>query len=71
MPEKPAPNPADHAEDFARRYADELELVAGELMLNLGLPDHQIGALDHERGSEHHCFFPRSARVAPSATPGR
>ena len=29
MPEKPPPDPAGHAEDFARRYAHELDYLTG------------------------------------------
>jgi hypothetical protein len=58
MTERPPSDPADHAEDFSRRYAQELDILAGQVMLDLGLPDSQIGARDPDRGRAHHCFFP-------------
>jgi hypothetical protein len=58
MPERPHPDPAAHAQDFSRRHAEELDIVAGQAMLDLGLSDHRMGARDPERGLEHHCFFP-------------
>ncbi len=58
MLEIPA-DPAEHAADFASRYADDLEIVAGQAMLDLGLSDAQMGPRDAERGLEHHCFFPQ------------
>lgn len=58
MPDPPPPDPAAHAEDFAHRYAEDLEIAAGQAMLDLGLTNHQMGARDPDRGSEHHCFFP-------------
>jgi hypothetical protein len=58
MTEKPLTDPADHAEEFSRRYADDLDIVAGQAMLDLGLTNHQMGARDPDRRSEHHAFFP-------------
>jgi len=58
MPEKPPSDPAEHAQDFSRRYAEDLDIVAGQAMLDLGLTNHQMGARDPDRMSEHHCFFP-------------
>lgn len=55
---KPPPNPADHAQEFSRRYAEDLDIVAGQAMLDLGLSDSQMGGRDPDRGGEHHSFFP-------------
>jgi hypothetical protein len=52
------PTPADHAEDFSRRYAEDLDIVAGQTMMDRGIPDNKMGARDHTRGSEIHSFFP-------------
>ena len=49
---------ADHAEDFSRRYADAFDIVAGQAMMDLGIPDDKMGAHDHTRRSEIHSFFP-------------
>lgn len=56
--DRPPPDPADHAEDFARRYAADLDIVAGQVFLDLGLQDDRMGARDPDRNSEHHSFFP-------------
>jgi len=58
MTERPPSDPADHAEDFSRRYAEDLEIVAGQAMMDLGIADDQLGARDHTRNSEIHSFFP-------------
>jgi hypothetical protein len=58
MTERPPSNPGDHAQDFSRRYAEDLEIVAGQAMMDRGLPDDQMGARDHTRNSEIHSFFP-------------
>jgi len=68
MPDKPPSDPADHAEDFSRRYAEDLDIVAGQVMLDLKIPDNQMGARDPDRNSEHHCFFP-SERTGGSVSP--
>lgn len=59
MTDKPPTDPADHAEDFSRRYSEDLDIVAGQAMLDLDLADDQMGARDHERGSHIHSFFPQ------------
>jgi hypothetical protein len=58
MTDKPPNDPGDHAEDFSRRYSADLEIVAGQAMMNLGIPDHQMGERDHARDSEIYSFFP-------------
>jgi hypothetical protein len=62
MPDRPPPDPADHAEDFAHRYAYDLEIVVGQTMIDLGLTNHQMGERDHQRGSRHYCFFPQDGQ---------
>lgn len=56
--DQPPTDPADHAEDFSRRYAEDLDIVAGQVMMDLGIPNNQMGARDPDRNSEHHSFFP-------------
>jgi len=58
MTEKPPKDPADHAEDFSRRYAEDLDIVAGQAMMDLGISNGKMGARDHTRRSEIHSFFP-------------
>jgi hypothetical protein len=54
MTEKPPTDLAEHAEDFSRRYAEDLDIVAGQTMMDLGIPDDKLGARDHTRKSEIH-----------------
>ena len=56
--DKPPSDPADHAVDFSQRYADDLDIVAGQVMIDLGLTNFQMGARDPDRDREHHAFFP-------------
>jgi hypothetical protein len=58
MDERPPSDPVDHVEDFGRRHAEDLEIVAGQAMMNLGIPHNQMGERDHDRGSEVYSFFP-------------
>lgn len=51
-------DPAEHARDFGARYAEDLDVVAGQVKLDLGLTDDQMGGRDPDRNSEHHPFFP-------------
>ena len=55
---EPPTDPADHAEDFSRRYAIDLEIVLGQAMMDLGIPDSVMGGRDHTRGSQICSFFP-------------
>jgi len=48
MPDKPPSEPADHAEDFSRRHAEELDIVAGQVMMDLGIDPKRLGATDPE-----------------------
>jgi hypothetical protein len=44
------PDPADHAEDFAHRYAEQLDWLAAIQMEELGIPSERIGSSDHLHG---------------------
>ncbi len=68
MTEQPPDDPADHAEDFSRRYAVELEYHAAQTMLDLGIPVEKIGAPDAEHGIRHAAFHPHG-RVGGDVTP--
>lgn len=46
MSEKPPEDPADHAEDFASRWADRLEEYCALRMQELGIPEHLLGTRD-------------------------
>jgi hypothetical protein len=56
--DRPPSDPAAHAADFSRRYAEDLDIVAGQVMVDLGVPDGHIGARDPDRNREHHSVFP-------------
>ncbi len=58
MNEKPPADPADHAEDFSHRYAEDLDIVAGQTMMDLNLSNEHMGARDPDRDRQHHSFFP-------------
>jgi hypothetical protein len=58
MTDGPPTGPAEHARDFSRRYAEDLDIVAGQAMIDLGIPDDKMGARDATRNSEIHSFFP-------------
>lgn len=56
MPGTPPLDPADHAEDFARRYAREMDYLVGDRMAELGLPTDRIGS--RVPGQGHATFLP-------------
>ena len=66
--EKPPTDSVEHAEDFSRRYAEVLDIVAGQTMMDLHLPDNRMGARDPDRNREHHSFFPDD-RTGGSVSP--
>ena len=51
-------DPADHAEDFARRYAEPLDWQAGIHMEEHGIPKDRIGSNDHDHGLIGAAFNP-------------
>ena len=46
MSDKPPADPADHAADFALRWADRLDEYCALRMQALGIPDEKLGASD-------------------------
>jgi hypothetical protein len=56
MPEKPPTNPADHAQDFSDRYAQEMDYLSGDRMRELGIPTDRIGS--RTPGQGHATFIP-------------
>jgi hypothetical protein len=56
MSDKPPPDPADHAEDFAHRYAQEMDYLTGDRMKVLGIPPDRIGL--RVPGQGHSTFLP-------------
>jgi hypothetical protein len=59
-------DPADHAEDFARRYFEPLDWQACRRMEELDIPEDRIGANDHLHGLEGRAFNPFERRAAAS-----
>jgi hypothetical protein len=56
---QPVPaDPADHAADFAHRYAEPLDWRASIRMQELGIPRDRIGSSDREHGIEWCAFNP-------------
>ena len=51
-------DPADHAEDFAHRYADKLDWLAGIRMEELKISKDRIGSNDHDHGLVRQAFNP-------------
>jgi hypothetical protein len=56
MPDTPPTDLADHAEDFSRRYAQEMDYLAGDRMTELGISTDQIGS--RVPGQGHATFIP-------------
>jgi hypothetical protein len=71
MTDKPPADPADHAEDFSRRYAEDLDIVAGPAMMDLGIPDNQRGSATIPEGAGSTASSPATGKVEPSHMPDR
>jgi hypothetical protein len=69
-PPEPVPaDPADHAEDFATRYGEPLEVLCRRRMRELGIPDSRIGAYDIDFDFRLAAFFPKE-RTGGENSPG-
>jgi hypothetical protein len=51
-------DPADYAEDFAHRYAEQLDWLAAIRMEERGIPSERIGSSDHRHGLAGRAFNP-------------
>jgi hypothetical protein len=58
MPEKPPPDPAEHAQDFARRYREPLDWYCTIRIQELGIPENKNGAPDFDRDGRWRAFDP-------------
>jgi hypothetical protein len=58
MPEKPPADPADHAQDFSRRWCDRLDEYSALRMQELGIPEDKLGADDLRRDMRWCAFDP-------------
>ncbi|MHC5542057.1 hypothetical protein ACYOEI_27875, partial [Singulisphaera rosea] len=68
MLDKPPSDHADHAEDFSRRDAQELDIAAGETVVDLGIDPNRFAALDPE-DLQRKTFLP-DERTVGSLGPG-
>ena len=59
MPERPPSVAADHAEDFGRRYARELDAYCALRMEELGVPERLHGATDFDGDGQWKAFIDR------------
>ncbi len=64
-------DPAEHARDFASRYAEPLDYVVSQRMLELGIPSGQIGASSPEHGIQHAAFMPHETGGGGNTPDGR
>jgi hypothetical protein len=71
MPDQPPPDPADHAQDFARRWADRLDQDCAVRMEELGIPEDRIGSSDHDHGIPWCAFNPYERDAGGLSTGGR
>jgi hypothetical protein len=69
MSEQPPSDPADHAQDFANRWADRLDQYCVTRMHELGIPDHKNGAPDFDGDGRWLAFQPRE-RTGGNITSG-
>ena len=69
MPDAPPPDPADHAEEFAHRWADRLDEYCALRMEELGIPDHLHGAPDLDGDGKWRAFIAHD-RVGGRITTG-
>jgi hypothetical protein len=58
MTDKPPRRLAEHAKDFALRWADRLDQYAATRMEELGIPVERIGSSDHRHGIAWCAFNP-------------
>jgi hypothetical protein len=70
MPAKPPEDPADHAEDFSRRYAQELDIAAGDTLTEIGIPPSRLGGTDPE-DLEYKTFHPAERDCGGLSPDGR
>src|SRR5712671_6732712 len=69
MSDRPPSEPADHAEDFAHRYAEPLDQYCTLRMEELGIPEEKLGA-DDLRPYMPWCAFDPQGREGGNITSG-
>ena len=68
MPDSPPSDPADHAQDFAHRWADRLERYCALRMEALGLPGDKIGEPDYDGDGRWRAFNPYGRKGGGTVT---
>jgi hypothetical protein len=68
MTDKPPEDPADHAAQFARDWADRLELYCIERMQELGIPEDRLGEPDYDGDGRWMAFDPRGRKGGNNTT---
>jgi hypothetical protein len=68
MPDRPPSDTADHAQDFALRWMDRLELYCIERMQALGIPEEMIGQPDYDGDGRWRAFNPYGRRGGENTT---
>lgn len=68
MTETPPEDPADHAQDFARRWADRLNRYCANRMLDLGVPDDRNGEPDYDGDGRWRAFEPQGRKGGSNVT---
>lgn len=66
--DKPPTDVADHAEDFAHRYARSLEQYCAVRMEELGIPEGMNGEPDYEGGGRWMAFNPYGRQGGSNTT---
>ncbi len=64
-------DPAAHARSFAQRYAEPLNFLVENRMMELGINPLQIGVGDPEHGIRHAAFLPHEAGGGGNAPDGK
>jgi hypothetical protein len=68
MTEKPAADPSEHAQDFARTWADKLEEHCTIRMRELGIPDNMNGQPDYDGNGQWQTFNPYGRQGGENTT---
>jgi hypothetical protein len=64
-------DPEAHAADFAARYAEPMNYLVEQRMMDLGIPAGQIGSSDTLQGIRHAAFMPHDRIGGSNGAGGR
>jgi hypothetical protein len=64
-------DPVEHARQFAREWEDVAETYVQKRMRELGIPEHQIGAIEYARGGGRRAFDPEGREGGTNDSFGR